>query len=433
MPTLWNKGTEALEQVSRFTVGNDRTLDMVLAPYDVKGSIAHVKMLCKIGLLTPSEKGVLVRGLQSIQRSIMKGDFQIEEGVEDIHSQVELLLTRRLGDLGKKIHAGRSRNDQVLVDIKLYLKDVCINYAKQAKTLFNCLQELSRRYKDIGLPGYTHEQPAMPSSFGLWLGAYAESLIDDVYLLEGAYRICDQNPLGSAAGYGNSFPLDREETTRLLGFKTLNYNSIAAQLSRGKSEHAVADAMAAFAGTLNKLAADCCVFMGVNYRFITFPDQLTTGSSIMPHKKNPDVWELIRAHCNRLLCLPNEVSMVCTNLTHGYHRDFQLLKDILFPAIEQLDNCFALSQIMLEGMQVNPSILDNPLYDTLFTVEEVNRLALNGMPFRDAYKKVGASLKEGTYVANKELHHTHLGSVGNLASDQIDAKMAHALRAFAIC
>ncbi len=430
MPTLWNKGTEALEQVARFTVGNDRTLDLVLAPYDVKGSLAHIKMLCKIGLLPPNETRTLVRALNVLLKDIEKGRFVIEDGVEDIHSQVELLLTRRLGEVGKKIHAGRSRNDQVLVDLKLYLKDVCTDYARKAKALFDCLQTLSRRYSAVGLPGYTHEQPAMPSSFGLWLGAYAESLIDNVYLLEAAYRICDQNPLGSAAGYGNSFPLDRLETTRLLHFATLNYNSIAAQLSRGRSEHAVACALAGFAATLNKLAADCCVFMGVNYRFISFPDQLTTGSSIMPHKKNPDVWELVRAHCNRLQCLPNEVSMVCTNLTHGYHRDFQLLKDILFPAFERLDQCFSLTQIMLDGMQVNPSILEDPLYDTLFTVEEVNRQVLDGVPFREAYKKVGASLKEGTYKANRELHHTHIGSIGNLASDAIDAKMARALRAF---
>ena len=427
MATLWNKGTEALQDVARFTVGNDTNWDMRLAPYDVKGSRAHVKMLGRIGLLTKEETATLVAALEAILEDIGAGRFCIEDGVEDIHSQVELQLSRQLGDLGKKIHAGRSRNDQVLVDVKLYLKDVCRNLAQSALELFHCLQEKSEAFKDVLMPGYTHEQPAMPSSFGLWMGAYAETLIDDMYPLGAALAVCDQNPLGSAAGYGNSFPLDREETTRLLDFATLNYNSIAAQLSRGKAEKAVAVAVAAFATTLNKLAADCCLFCGVNYKFISFPDELTTGSSIMPHKKNPDVWELIRAHCNLLQDTPNRLALLLTNLTHGYHRDFQLSKDVLFPAVDTLLDCFRMSRLMLQGMKVNTAIFDDPQYDVLFTVEEVNRLVLEGMPFRDAYKKVGASLKDGTYRAKRSIDHTHLGSIGNLATEQIRSKMERAV------
>lgn len=430
MATLWNKGTDALKEVSQFTVGNDATLDLRLAPYDVIGSMAHVRMLGKIGLLAPEEVTSLVAGLEAIQATIREGRFRIEDGVEDIHSQVELLLTRSLGDLGKKIHAGRSRNDQVLVDIKLYLKDVCTTLLHSCHTLFDVLQRQSEAYKDVLIPGYTHEQPAMPSSVGLWLGAYAETLVDDTVVLHAAYTLCDQNPLGSAAGYGNSFPLDREETTRLLSFKTLHFNSIAAQMSRGKTEWAVANALASYAATLNKLAADCCVFMGVNYRFISFPDALTTGSSIMPHKKNPDVWELIRAHANQLQSLPTSIAMLDTNLTHGYHRDFQLLKDILFPAIDTLQDCFRMAVLMLEHLQVNPSVMDDPRYNNLFTVEEVNRLVLQGVPFRDAYRQVGVQVNNGTFVPDKTLHHTHAGSIGNLQTAQIRAKMDALSKAF---
>lgn len=424
--TLWSKGVQASKAVEDFTVGNDNILDMKIAKHDVMGSKAHIKMLSTINLLTTEEEKTLSSALDKIYENILKGEFEIEAGVEDIHSQVELLLTRELGELGKKIHSGRSRNDQVLVDIKLYFREELTNIKNDVLELFNKLQSLSEEHKSTLLPGYTHGQVAMPSSFGMWFGAYAETLADDMIMIKAAYDIVNQNPLGSSAGYGNSFPLDREMTTELLGFRTLNYNSIAAQMSRGKSEKALANAIAAVASTLNKLAADCCEYMCSNYGFISFPDELTTGSSIMPHKKNPDVWEIIRGKSNRLQSIPNELSMLCTNLPHGYHRDFQLLKDIAFPAIEELRKCISMTLLMLENIRVNKDILSDPKYDYLFTVEKVNRLALSGIPFRDAYKQVGMEVRNGTFTKDENcspLLHTHEGSIGNLSTKKIKQKM----------
>lgn len=424
--TLWSKGVQASKAVEDFTVGNDNILDLKIAKHDVTGSKAHIKMLSTIGLLEIEEEKVLSAALDEIYNNIVAGDFVIEDGIEDIHSQVEMLLTRKLGELGKKIHSGRSRNDQVLVDIKLFFREELLNIKEDVLKLFHKLQSLSEEHKEVLLPGYTHGQVAMPSSFGMWFGAYAETLADDMIMIRAAYDIVNQNPLGSAAGYGNSFPLDREMTTELLGFKTLNYNSIAAQMSRGKSEKAVANAIASVASTLNKLAADCCEYMCSNYGFISFPDELTTGSSIMPHKKNPDVWEIIRAKSNRLQSIPNELSMLCTNLPHGYHRDFQLLKDITFPAIEDIRKCIAMALLMLDNIRINPNILEDPKYDYLFTVERVNRLALEGVPFRDAYKQVGLEVKDGTFKKDENLSpllHTHEGSVGNLSTEKINNKM----------
>ena len=424
---LWTKDVSAHQRVADFTQGNDQKLDLLLAKHDVDGSLAHIRMLQSIGLLNATELEQLSAALMEIRAEILIGNFCITPDVEDIHSQVEILLTQRLGDVGKKIHAGRSRNDQVLVDIKLYLREVCLELSQAVKQLFDQLQSLSEQYKDVLLPGYTHGQIAMPSSFGLWLGAYAETLADDMQSLLAAYKIANQNPLGSAAGYGNSFPLDRQMTTDLLHFETLHYNVIAAQMSRGKTEQALAVAMAAIAGTLNKLASDCCLYMCSNFGFITFPEALCTGSSIMPHKKNPDVWELIRAHTNRLQALPNEIALLCHNLPHGYHRDFQLLKDILFPAIERLFTCLDMSTFMLPQLQVNRKILDEAKYEYLFTVEEVNRQALNGIPFRQAYQNVGTAVNDGSYKANKTVSHTHLGSIGNLCTAEINKKMAEVL------
>ncbi|MDD2263714.1 MAG: argininosuccinate lyase [Bacteroidales bacterium] len=427
METLWNKDVGMPPEVTRFTVGSDPLWDLRLAPYDIKGSMAHVSMLGKIGILTPQEKEKLLEGLDVILEKVRQGGLVIGQGAEDIHSLIELELSRKLGDLGKKIHAGRSRNDQVLTDIHLYLKDVCKEIARQTGNLFRCLQEKSELYKDILMPGYTHERPAMPSSFGLWFGAYAETLVDDIYQLTAAWQQCDQNPLGSAAGYGNSFPLDREETTRLLGFGTLKFNSIAAQMSRGRTERSLSFAMASLAGTLNKLAADCCLFSGPDYGFMDFPESLTTGSSIMPHKKNPDVWELIRARCNSIQGLPNQIALVCTNLTHGYHRDYQLLKDLLFPAIDSLFDCINMSVLMVDNMKVKNKILENTRYDQLFSVETANRLVLNGIPFRDAYRQVAMSLKDGSYKAEKNIRHIHTGSIGDPANEKIREKMEQAL------
>ena len=432
--TLWNKGKEATNKVEDFTVGNDRILDMRLARYDVEGSLAHIKMLQSIGLLTNEELERLTAGLEEILGEIKDGKFRLEDTVEDIHSQVELLLTRRLGEIGKKIHSGRSRNDQVLVDVKLFLKDEVLKFREEVLVLFGRLQELSEKYKDVLLPGYTHGQVAMPSSFGMWFGAYAESLADDMYMLRGAYSVTDQNPLGSAAGYGSSFPLDREMTTRLLGFGSMEYNSVAAQLSRGKSERAVASAIGSIALTLNKFAADCCMYMCPNYRFISFPDELTTGSSIMPHKKNPDVWEIMRGDCNRIMAAESEITMLCSNMPHGYHRDFQLLKDILFPKLELMHSCLGMAVYMLDNIRVNEHILKDHIYDYLFTVEEVNRRVLEGTPFRDAYKAVGTEVNNGTFRYGdgsaperaSELRHTHIGSIGNLATESIRKKMENA-------
>ena len=426
MATLWSKGADATRTVEDFTVGNDRILDLRLAKYDVQGSKAHIKMLESIGLLTSEELEALTAGLDAIAAEIESGDFVLEDDIEDIHSQVEMNLTRRLGDMGKKIHSGRSRNDQVLVDIKLFLKDEVRGFRQEILDLFTMLQKLSERYKDVLLPGYTHGQIAMPSSFGLWFGAYAEALSEDMYMLRGAYRVVDQNPLGSAAGYGSSFPLDRKMTTGLLGFGSMDYNSIAAQLSRGRAERAVASAIGGIALTLNKFASDCCMYMSPNYGFISFPAELTTGSSIMPHKKNPDVWEIIRGDCNRIMSTGNEISLLCSNMPHGYHRDFQLLKDILFPALELMHKCLYMTGYMLDNIRVNGHILDSPLYDHLFTVEEVNRRVLAGTPFRDAYKAVGQEVNAGTFKADRTVHHTHIGSIGNLCNDMIAAKMTDA-------
>ena len=435
MSTLWSKGTQATELVDDFTVGNDRILDMRLASYDVLGSKAHIKMLESIGLLTAEELEILTDGLDGILEEIAKGDFVLEDDVEDIHSQVELLLTRRLGDIGKKIHSGRSRNDQVLVDLKLYLKDEVLKLREEVITLFTTLQTLSEKHKEVLLPGYTHGQVAMPSSFGLWFGAYAEALADDMYMLRGAYGVTDQNPLGSAAGYGSSFPLDRQMTTDLLGFASLDHNVVAAQLSRGKAERAVASAMGAIALTLNKFASDCCMYMSPNYGFIKFPDELTTGSSIMPHKKNPDVWEIMRGNCNRIISVENEISLMCSNMPHGYHRDFQLLKDVLFPALENMHKCLYMADYMLQHIIIKEGILDAPIYEYLFTVEEVNRRTLEGMPFRDAYRTVGIEVNEGRFryqgaegktngqLTPEDLRHTSIGSLGNLCNDMIKAKM----------
>ncbi|AGY53066.1 Argininosuccinate lyase [Bacteroidales bacterium CF] len=427
MAKLWDKGVTADSLVEKFTVGNDRLLDERMAECDVRGSIAHITMLESIGLLTTEELQMLTEELENLLIIIKEGRFKIEQDVEDIHSQVELYLTNKLGDVGKKIHSGRSRNDQVLVDIKLYLKQEILEFKDEVGDLFKLLQSLSDKYKDVLMPGYTHYQVAMPSSFGLWFGAYAETLIDDIHSFVAAWEVVNQNPLGSAAGYGSSFPLDREMTTKLLGFGTLNYNSVSAQLSRGKSERAVANALSSLASTLNKLASDCTIFMNSNYGFISFPDELTTGSSIMPHKKNPDVWELIRANCNRIQSVPNEISLLTTNLPHGYHRDFQLLKDILYPALDKMHMCIKMSMLMLSSVKVNREVINDPKYDYLFTVEEVNRLVLEGVPFREAYKRVGHEVNEGKFIPDKKVAHTHKGSIGNLCTAEIRSKMESAL------
>ena len=432
MATLWNKGTSATEAVDRFTVGNDRVLDLRLARYDVQGSRAHIRMLEKIGLLSADELAALDAALGRIAERIEAGDFVLEPDVEDIHSQVELLLTRELGEMGKKIHSGRSRNDQVLVDLKLFLRDELQTVREEVLTLFRTLQGLSEQHKEVLLPGYTHAQVAMPSSFGLWFGAYAEALVDDMYALGGVYRIVNRNPLGSAAGYGNSFPLDRQMTTDLLGFDSPVYNSVAAQMQRGRTERAVASVLGGIALTLNKFASDCCMYMCPNFGFIHFPDELTTGSSIMPHKKNPDVWEILRGKCNRILACENEIALLCSNMPHGYHRDYQLLKDILFPALELMHECLQMTDYMLQHIEVNEKILDNKLYDYLFTVEEVNRRTLAGTPFREAYRQVGVEVNEGRFrygggdkstLKASDLGHTHIGSLGNLCNDKIAALM----------
>ena len=428
MGTLWSKGTSATQIVEDFTVGNDRVLDLRLAKHDVMGSKAHIKMLSTIGLLEKDEMETLTAGLDDILAEIQAGNFELGADVEDIHSQVEFLLTQRFGEIGKKIHSGRSRNDQVLVDLKLFLKEELEIVRDEMIALFDTLQALSQKHKDVLMPGYTHAQIAMPSSFGLWFGAYAEALVDDMHMLKGAYNVVNQNPLGSAAGYGSSFPLDRDMTTELLGFSTMNYNVVAAQLSRGKSEKAVASALSQLALTLNKFAADCCMYMCPNFGFIKFPDELTTGSSIMPHKKNPDVWEILRGICNRIQSLPNEISLMTTNMAHGYHRDYQLLKDVLFPGLEQMHKCLFMAKYMLENISVNEDILSDPKYKYLFTVEVVNNRVLEGMPFRDAYKSVGIEVNEGKFEfdVNTGLNHTHKGSLGNLCTEEIKEKMKKA-------
>lgn len=427
---LWNKGFEPNDIIEKFTVGQDRNLDLKLAKYDVIGSLAHIKMLQSIGLLTSEELELLTTELKDILSSIEKGDFSIEDDVEDIHSMIEFLLTRKLGDIGKKIHSGRSRNDQVLVDLKLYMRDELKDISVSVEKLFNTLQALSEKYKDVLMPGYTHMQIAMPSSFGLWFGAYAETLVDDMQTLIAAYKIANQNPLGSAAGYGSSFPLNRSMTTELLGFASMNYNVIAAQMSRGKTERAAAMAISAIASTLGHFAMDICMWMCQNFSFISFPDEFTTGSSIMPHKKNPDVFEIMRGKCNRLQSIQNEIALLTGNLPLGYNRDLQLLKDILFPAFEELKDCLFMCDFMLQHIQINTNILSDPKYNYLFTVEDVNRLALSGMPFRQAYKEIGMKVQRGEYVPNKGLEHTHEGSIGNLCNNQIKKKMEDAMTIF---
>ncbi len=420
---LWDKGFEPDKMIEEFTVGRDRELDLRLARYDVEGSMAHIRMLESIGLLSADELSMLLAELGNISEMIARGEFVIEEGVEDVHSQVEFLLTKKLGDVGKKIHSGRSRNDQVLVDIKLFMRDEIRNIAQSVKHLFDRLLLLSERYKDVLMPGYTHLQIAMPSSFGLWFGAYAESLVDDARILSAAFDVANQNPLGSAAGYGSSFPLDRAMTTRLLGFECMHYNVVAAQMSRGKTERAAAMAISAIASTLGHLAMDICLWMCQNFGFVSFPDEFTTGSSIMPHKKNPDVFEIMRGKCNRLQAVPNEIALLTANLPLGYNRDLQLLKDIIFPATSEMVSNLDMCDFMLQHIKVNPDIVSDRKYDYLFTVEDVNRFVQSGMPFRDAYRTVGVQVQEGSYVPTRRVNHTHEGSIGNLCNDRIAEKM----------
>jgi len=420
---LWQKDKTALREVERFTVGRDQEMDMFLAKYDVLGSLAHITMLESIGLITAQELGVLSSELINIHGKIADGDFSVEEGVEDIHSQVELELTKKRGEVGKKIHSGRSRNDQVLVDIKLFLRAEIKLVVTEVKTLFDLLQRQSEKFKDYLLPGYTHLQLAMPSSFGLWFGAYAESLVDDLITLQAAYRVVNKNPLGSAAGYGSSFPLNRTLTTSLLGFDDLNYNVVYAQMGRGKTERIVSAALSNIASTLAKLSMDACLFLNQNFGFIAFPDELTTGSSIMPHKKNPDVFELVRGRCNQIIALPNEIALAAANLPSGYHRDMQLLKENMFPAIQHLKDCLSMTCLMLDNIEVKENILQDEKYKFLFSVEEVNKLVLAGTPFRDAYKRIGRDIEQGKYHPAGTVHHTHEGSLGNLCTKEISRAM----------
>jgi argininosuccinate lyase len=424
---LWQKDKDSLKEVTSFTTGLDREMDLFLAPYDVLGSLAHIKMLESIGLLTKDELVTLSTGLKDIYKKIQEGKFKIDPGVEDVHSQIEILL----GEIGKKIHSGRSRNDQVLVDIKLYLRHEVHNIVHLTRLLFELLIQKSEEHKDKLMPGYTHLQLAMPSSFGLWFGAYAESLVDDMITLQAAFRVVNKNPLGSSAGYGSSFPLDRKMTTELLGFEDLNYNVVYAQMGRGKTERIFASAIANIAATLGKLSMDACLFLNQNFGFISFPDELTTGSSIMPHKKNPDVFEIIRARCNQLVALPNSIAMGTSNLPSGYHRDLQLLKEMLFPAIQQLKQCIEMAHLMIENITVKNDILKDDRYKFLFSVEEVNKLVIGGMPFRDAYKKVGLDIEQGNFRYNSSpLHHTHEGSMGNLCNREISRMMEQVLAQF---
>lgn len=427
---LWSKDFEPDKMIEQFTVGNDRELDLRLARYDVQGSLAHIKMLESIGLLTADELDLLTKELERIAEVIENGGFEIAPGIEDVHSQVEFMLTERLGDIGKKIHSGRSRNDQVLVDLKLFMRDELKTIAASVGRLFDSLQTLSDRYKDVLMPGYTHLQVAMPSSFGLWFGAYAESLVDDMQILSAAYRIADQNPLGSAAGYGSSFPLNREMTTRELGFSTMHYNVVAAQMSRGKTERAASMAINAIASTLGHFAMDVCMFMCQNFGFVSFPDEFTTGSSIMPHKKNPDVFEIMRGKCNRLQSVSNEIALLTANLPLGYNRDLQLLKDIIFPATTELIECLDMCTFMLGHIRVNEEILSDPRYDYLFTVEDVNRLTLSGVPFREAYRTVGMQVQHGEYTPTRTVEHVHEGSIGNLCNDRIREKFSAVMKTF---
>jgi argininosuccinate lyase len=416
---LWQKDTQSLKSVEKFTVGNDRELDIYLAPFDVLGSLAHIKMLASVGLLTKEELIILEDELKHIYQLIQNGDFKLDEGVEDIHSQVELMLTQKLGDVGKKIHSARSRNDQVLVDLKLFLRSEIEKLVDSTKAFFDLLIQQSEQHKDDLLPGYTHLQLAMPSSFGLWFGAYAESLVDDLITLQAAYEIVNKNPLGSAAGYGSSFPINRKMTTDLLGFDDLNYNVVYAQMGRGKTERIVSSALANIAATISRLSMDACLYLNQNFSFISFPEELTTGSSIMPHKKNPDVFELIRSHCNRIQALPNEIMLMTTNLPSGYHRDLQLIKEHIIPAFQNLQACIEMAGLMLSNMVVKKELLINKQYQYLFSVEEVNKLVLQGVPFRDAYKQIGRDIEKGEFSYTASLSHTHEGSIGNLQHEQV--------------
>ena len=427
---LWEKSVQVNKDIERFTVGRDREMDLYLAKHDVVGSMAHITMLESIGLLTKEELALLLEELKNIYAAAEKGEFVIEEGVEDVHSQVELMLTRKLGDIGKKIHSGRSRNDQVLLDLKLFTRAQIKEIAEAVEQLFHVLICQSERFKDVLMPGYTHLQIAMPSSFGLWFGAYAESLVDDMLFLQAAFKMCNRNPLGSAAGYGSSFPLRRQMTTDLLGFDSLDYNVVYAQMGRGKMERTVAFAMAGIAATLSKLAFDACMFNSQNFSFVKLPKECTTGSSIMPHKKNPDVFEIMRGRCNRLQSVPNEIALLTTNLPVGYHRDLQLLKDILFPATTEIKRTLAMCDFMLAHIRVNEHILDDKKYDYLFTVEDVNRMVLAGTPFREAYKQVGMAVQRGEYTPTREVRHTHEGSIGNLCTAQIRRKMERVMQEF---
>ena len=420
---LWEKNIDVNPEIERFTVGRDRELDLMLARYDVLGSLAHCKMLESIGMLTKEERELVRQGLWGIYSAVMTGTFIIENGVEDVHSEVELMLTRKLGDIGKKIHSGRSRNDQVLLDLKLFTRHELQEICEAVIALFDALQKQSEKHKEVLMPGYTHLQVAMPSSFGLWFGAYAESLADDMLFLQAAYKMCNRNPLGSAAGYGSSFPLNRTMTTELLGFDSMNYNVVYAQMGRGKCEKNIAFALASVAGTLSKMAFDACMFNSQNFGFVKLPAECTTGSSIMPHKKNPDVFEIMRAKCNRLQALPMDITMIMNNLPSGYFRDLQIIKELFLPAFAELKECLAMATYIIERIEVNKNILNDSRYDAMFSVEEVNRLATEGMPFRDAYKKVGLDIEAGTFTPNKDVHHTHEGSIGNLCNEEIKKLM----------
>ena len=427
---LWEKNFEVNAEIERFTVGRDREMDLYLAKYDVLGSMAHITMLESIGLIGKDELPLLLAELKNIYQVCERGEFVIEDGVEDVHSQVELMLTRKLGDMGKKIHSGRSRNDQVLVDLKLFTRHELMEVADAVKVLFDELIQKSEQYKHVLMPGYTHLQVAMPSSFGLWFGAYAESLTDDMLFLQAAYKMTNRNPLGSAAGYGSSFPLNRQMTTDLLGFDSMDYNVVYAQMGRGKMERNVGFALATIAGTIAKMAFDACMFNSQNFSFVRLPKECTTGSSIMPHKKNPDVFELIRAKCNKLQALPQQVTLIMNNLPVGYFRDLQIIKEVFLPAFDELKDCLGMAAYIINKIEVREDILDNPMYDPMFSVEEVNRLAAEGLPFRDAYKKVGLDIEQGRFKAVKEVHHTHEGSMGNLCNDRVAALYRATLESF---
>lgn len=430
MKPIWDKGKPVNELIQRYTVGRDREMDMMLAESDVIGSLAHITMLQSVGLLGADELKLLSDGLKDILEIIGKGEFTIEEGVEDVHSEVELILTRRFGDVGKKIHSGRSRNDQVLVDLKLFTRDRLHSLVISVKSLFDILIRQSERFKEVLLPGYTHLQIAMPSSFGLWFGAYAEALADDMLQIQAAYRMVNRNPLGSAAGYGSSFPLDRQMTTDLLGFESMDYNVVYAQMTRGKMERNVAYALASVAATISRLAYDACMYNSQNFGFIKLPDDCTTGSSIMPHKKNPDVFELTRAKCNLIQSIPQQITLMTNNLPSGYFRDMQMVKELFLPSFGMLEDCITMTAYMLEHIKVREDILSDPRYDAIFSVEEVNRLVLEGIPFREAYRQVGAAIENGTFKADRNLHHTHEGSMGNLCNDRITGLMEKLISEF---